>query len=787
MSAAPGHAVFLSYASQDAEAARRIAEALSATDIEVWFDQNELVGGDAWDAKIRGQIASCALFVPVISAQTQTRLEGYFRLEWKLAAQRTHTMAEEKAFLLPIVIDDTRDAEAKVPAEFKAVQWTRAPSGETPVLFVNRVKQLLGGVEVGRVSDPPIPASGAPRAGQRPALPLTRRAPAARWAFAALGAVALGILAFMALRPTPKEAPAVAPPVAVQVSDLARAKSALPALPTDKSIAVLPFANLSAEKDNQSFADGIQVDVHNNLCNIRELRVVSLRSVMPYRDTAKSPRQIAEELNVAYLLDGNVRRQGEEVRVRASLVDARTGAAVWVLPDADRRGTSTFALQSEIAQSIADKLAAALTPQERKIIALRPTENTTAYDLLQQARSSFRLFNSDVPARAALEEQASLLQTAVDLDPKFSTAWAELAVRHAWLYVLNYDFTDARRLKAKQAIDAALHLAPDSPDVIRGLGDYLSMVQRDYPSAIAQFEKLAASRPNDPDVAASLGHVFMRAGRWPEAHAAIRRAFVADAGNGFYAQLYFWLSYEGRRFDDAREAARRIVRLDPESIRGGFQVVFTEFFASGSKRETDAFLAALTPTQSSSPVGIELRKWWAVESGHYAEAVRLERQHPTVEALYQEQWAIMVGTAFAAAALGDRDAARELVAPCYAVSRARLAREPDNKDMLRVLSLIEALLGHGEEALRHARRAVELSPVEFDATEHGMAANRLTLIYAWTGDKDRAVAEAARMLREPFSQVSVSMMRHDAYWFPLRGDPRFEALLNDPKNNAPLF
>ena len=139
----PIQAVFLSYASQDAAAVRRVAEALRAEGVEVWFDQDELVGGDAWDAKIRRQIGECALFLPVISASTQARMEGYFRLEWKIAAQRTHTMADEKAFLLPIVIDGTRDASAKVPPEFKAVQWTRLPGGETTPAFRARVKKLL--------------------------------------------------------------------------------------------------------------------------------------------------------------------------------------------------------------------------------------------------------------------------------------------------------------------------------------------------------------------------------------------------------------------------------------------------------------------------------------------------------------------------------------------------------------------------------------------------------------------------------------------------------------------
>ena len=154
-------AVFLSYASQDAEAAKRICEALREAGVEVWFDQNELVGGDQWDGKIRGQISSCALFVPVISNNTQARLEGYFRIEWKLAARRTHAMASAKAFLLPIVIDDTHDASAHVPDEFREVQWTRLPGGETSTAFVTRVKKLLDGTVAG-VADPGLPGSTSP-------------------------------------------------------------------------------------------------------------------------------------------------------------------------------------------------------------------------------------------------------------------------------------------------------------------------------------------------------------------------------------------------------------------------------------------------------------------------------------------------------------------------------------------------------------------------------------------------------------------------------------------------
>ncbi len=792
MSATPTSAVFLSYASQDAAAARCLCEALRAAGIEVWFDQSELVGGDAWDAKIRKQIGMCALFVPILSANTQAREEGYFRLEWKLAAQRTHMMTEEKAFVLPVVIDGTRDADAKVPAEFRAVQWTRVPAGESSAAFVNRVKVLLGGKqpEVSQVFDPPTPAARAPSAGHKPGRPPNRRSPNARRMSAGLATIALGIVAYFAFRPVSSPLGAGAE-TRLHNAEKPSAVSPVPVVPplaTDKSIAVLPFDNLSTDRENGFFADGVHHDVLTALQNIRELRVLSRTTMMQYRERdQKSLPQIARELGVAYILEGSVRRAGNKVRVSAQLIDARTDTHLWALPAGERELTDIFAVQAQLASAIATELKATLSPQEKTLIERRPTANTAAYDLLLKARQSFRLLFNDAPGRAALDEQESLLRMAVDLDPQFSTAWAELAVRHAWLYALNYDFTDTRRLKAKQAIDAALRLAPDSPDVVRGFGDYLTMVQRDYPAAIAQFEKLAAARPNDPEVAASLGNVLMRAGRWAEAHAAVRKAFAIDTGNGFFAQLFYWLSFEGRRFDDAREAARRSARLDPEGLLAEFNVGFTEFVATGSMREADAFVANLTPAQADSAAGVAIRKWWAIESGRYAEAVRLERAHPTPETQFQEHWAVLVGTACAAAALGDQAAAREIVAPCHAFSRAKLAREPDNKDMLRILSVVEALLGNAPEALRHARRAIQLSPAAFDATEHGMATNRLALIHAWIGEKDQALAEVTRMIRQPFSQVTVHMMRHDPYWFPLRGDPRFEALLNDPKNNAPLF
>ena len=310
-------AVFLSYASQDAEAARRIADALRAVGVEVWFDQNELVGGDAWDAKIRGQIGSCALFVPLISANTQARQEGYFRLEWKLAEDRSHLMAKGKAFIVPVSIDATTERGAFVPDAFTAVQWTKLPGGETSAAFVARVQKLLAGpgaavVGATAVSAPSSAAAPAAKAG----LPL--------WVTAALGVVVLGLVAFVFMRPSAKEAASATKPVAETktasappASNLPPPTSAVPLAPA-KSIAVLPFANMSPDKDNEFFADGVHEDVITNLAKIRDLKVISRTSVLAYRDPAsRNLKKIAAELGVATVLEGSVRRVGTKVRVTA--------------------------------------------------------------------------------------------------------------------------------------------------------------------------------------------------------------------------------------------------------------------------------------------------------------------------------------------------------------------------------------------------------------------------------------------------------------------------------------
>ena len=295
------HAVFLSYASQDAEAAQKICEALRAAGIEVFLDQSELRGGDAWDQKIRHEIHDCALFIPMVSQHTQERLEGYFRHEWKLAIERTHHMAEQMPFLIPVVVDGTRDQEAFVPDAFRAVQWTRLPGGETPPAFVERIKRLLS---------PEL----SPLSAVAGATPVIREPMRATWRSKPVLLAILVVFAALAyfvadkvwiskhLTPTPA---AFAPP--------------------PHSIAVLPFVNLSGDKEQEYFSDGLTEELLNSLAEINELQVAARTSAFSFKGKDTDIGTIARKLNVGAVLEGSVRRSANTIRITAQLINARHG------------------------------------------------------------------------------------------------------------------------------------------------------------------------------------------------------------------------------------------------------------------------------------------------------------------------------------------------------------------------------------------------------------------------------------------------------------------------------
>ena len=767
----PG-AVFLSYFREDSDVARRLADALRAFGMEVWFDQNELRGGDAWDAKIRTQIRTCKLFVAVVSAATQARGEGYFRREWKIAVERTHDMASGVPFLVPVVIDDTPEAEALVPDEFMRVQWTRLAHGVPTPQFVEQVKRLLEGKGT---------ASGGTRAsrpviseptGRETRSPQKRGVPA--WTWGGLAAVIVGIVTAVSVS-NRNHAPA---PLAQPVVAVTPGASTV----SDKSIAVLPFTNMSEDKDNAFFADGMQEDILTNLALIRDFRVVSRTTVMSYRTTTKSIRQIAAELGVAYILEGSVQRAGNKVRVTGQLIKAATDEHVWAQAY-DRDLTDVFGIQAELSQSIATAMKTILSPEEKALIAQKPTDNPAAYDLYLQARAAFNLDNYTVVGRA---RRTKLLEQAVELDPKFAQAWGELADSYAYSFFCDDEGKDALLAKAKAAMERALQLAPDNPDVIGSYGTYFYYGYRDYGRAVEQYERLARLQPNAPRIFNSLGLIQRRQGHWAESAVNTRRALALDPANLNYLHNLYATATAGRRWDEALMVQRRIVALVPEKLDEQMALGFLMFQTTGSTREGDEFIAGLSPEKKNSPRGINLRESWAAETGNFAEAARLDKLQPYFDEDGTPHVQQALGAASIYVALGDVAAARARLGDLPTQLRARLKSDPGNLNNYFVLAGMEAILGHGDEAKRLADRGVEQLPVSRDALDGAIFAQFRAVAYDWAGDKDFALAEYQRMFRIPTS-VGGNVHEMKIAYSTLHGDPRFEAMLADPKNNAPLF
>ena len=484
----PPRAVFLSYASQDAEAARRICEALRAAGIEIWFDQSELRGGDAWDRLIRKQIHDCALFMPIISDNSQARAEGYFRREWKLAVDRTHDMSERVAFLVPIVIDDTREAEADVPEKFMDVQWTHLRAGETPPAFVERVSRLLSpDAPHATVASPGLP-DGTERLsapGQNRSAHTTRRFWRLNSALLVIVTAAVATAGYFAIQKLvlPK---GVAATVAMSTTIAPPAASTVP----EKSIAVLPFVNMSSDKEQEYFSDGLTEDLLDLLAQVPDLRVPARTSSFYFKGKSEDIATIAEKLRVTHILEGSVRRSGNTIRVTAQLVRADTGYHLWS-KTYDRDAKDVFKIQDEIARSVVQSLKAMLlasTPRGD-----RATANFEAYTLLLQGRF---LNSRGTPADAA--QATMLLERAVTLDPTYAPAWAELSQSYWFLSFIHLggaagDAGQRSKEAAERAValDSTLAAAHEALAVVKM---YLS----DWAGAAAEYDAARKAEPRAP-------------------------------------------------------------------------------------------------------------------------------------------------------------------------------------------------------------------------------------------------------------------------------------------------
>jgi TolB-like protein/Flp pilus assembly protein TadD len=572
----------LSYASQDAEAARKICDALRAAGIEVWFDQSELRGGDVWDRKIRQQIHDCALFVPIVSEHTQARLEGYFRLEWKLAVDRSHLMALERPFLVPVVVDGTGDQEAVVPDAFRAVQWTRVPAGDPPPAFVEHVRRLLS-PELFRGTTTIRPqASAAP--GTAAVIGQSVRA---SWRLrpALLGLVAAavcGALAYLVIdkiwiskhSPTSQPMTSAAPETVSRVRTIPTAFS-----PPPHSIAVLPFVNMSGDKEQDYFSDGLSEELLNSLARINELQVAARTSSFYFKGEHADLATIAHKLNVASVLEGSVRRSGHTIRVTAQLNNAVTGYHLWS-QTYDRDLGDVLKLQTDIANAVANALRVTLLGDVAAKIEVGGTRNPAAFDAYLRASNSYRHFGPANLAAGGLNKEG--LQSAV-------AAYTE-AIRADPDYALAY----AGRSLAFADFARALVTGPD-------VGGYFNKAHSDARKAIALAPDLAEGH-------LALANFFAGSLELADAFREYERALALAPGNATMLREYGAFAVLIGRSEAGLAAAHRLLVLDPLNSMNHFGLGTTLIFA---RRYGEAIIA-LTDAKAPTPEDVSVNMWLGI-------------------------------------------------------------------------------------------------------------------------------------------------------------------------------
>ena len=550
--AEPTRAVFLSYASQDAEAARRICEALRMGGIEVWFDQSKLRGGDVWDAEIRRQIKTCTLFVPLISRNTQAREEGYFRLEWKLAVDRSHLMSGARAYLVPIVIDDTGEDDVHVPDKFRELQWTRLPAGDTPPAFVTHIGQLLSPREVPVAAQ--TPASASPARGLRSSAskaPLPRRSRLVALLAAPLALAAAGyFFVHQSVIFKDRKADAIS-------ASSAPVDRASPTTIPEQSIAVLPFVNMSSDKEQDYFSDGLTEEMIDLLGQVPELRVPARTSSFYFKGKNETIGNMAQQLKVAHLLEGSVRKAGKRLRITAQLIRADNGYQLWS-QTYDRDDADIFAVQDDIAKAVVIALKVKLAANGL-VTGARGTTNTDAYNQYLLGRQLYRRESID-----GYHHAVDAYRRALALDPNYAAAYAELALTYAWIG----DFTgDTKEIDiAMHEVERAIALAPSNATGYSVRSFIRSSWLWDWAGAKADIERALLLDPSNSQVEHQNARLLNSLGRQPEAITAQKRAAELDPLSsqawenlgGFYTDV--------SNFAEADAALSRALELEPTSV-----------------------------------------------------------------------------------------------------------------------------------------------------------------------------------------------------------------------------
>jgi TolB-like protein/Tfp pilus assembly protein PilF/predicted Ser/Thr protein kinase len=553
-------------------------------------------------------------------------------------------------------------------------------------------------------------------------------------------------------------------------------KSELFHRPEAAGIAVVPFENLSNDKEDASFADGVQDDLLTKLAKIADLKVISRTSVMQYRNQHNT-RQIGHELGVSHVLEGSVRKTGAWLHINAQLIDTRTDTHVWV-EQYDRDLKEMFAIQSEIAQKVAERLHAKISSAERLAIERPPTADLTAFDLYSRAKNVLVTLSFAGVKETHLLEAADLLSQALAHDPSFFQAYCQLAWTHDQIHFFGYDRTPARLALAEAAIEAAFRLRPDAGEAHFARAGHLYRAYRDYNSALLELETARQSLPNDARLLELKGYIERRQGRWEESTRDLQRALDLDPRNNNLLSETA-ISYDDlRRYADEEAVLDRALAIEPNSAETRVRRAEVEF---DWKANTHPWHQLIDEIRAKDPTAIPN----IAESWLYCALA--ERDAPAAINAIASLGESAVGGATVKYSRGfmqgliarmtkDDAKAQSAFTAARAEQEKLVGARPDDAGALCVLGLIDAALGRKDQALREGRRAVELLPVEKDARDGPYIIVCLARIAAWAGEKDLACEQLTRASRLPHSG-SYGELKLLPWWDPLRGDPCFEKIV----------
>lgn len=554
----------------------------------------------------------------------------------------------------------------------------------------------------------------------------------------------------------------------------------------EKSIAVLPFENFSNKPENAYFADGIQDDILTNLSKISDLKVISRTSVMAYRGKPKGVRQIGKELGVSAILEGSVRREGNRVRVNVQLINAANDEHIWA-EDYDRDLTDVFAIQTDLAKKIAHELQAQLSPSEQEQMTRKPTENGEAYLAFVEAHN----LQAALENRAKLNQAVQLYERAIQLDPKFVLALANLSILHSWLYH-NFEPTAAERDLAKQYADRALTLAPDSPDahLARGYSHYYG--ERDYEGALREFGVAQGGLPNDAQVYLVIGAIQRRQGKWKESTANLEKAVSLNPNDTWPLQNLFFNYQMLRDFDAANRVLDRALAIDPKSFSFWSLKAKIAVAERGDLSVAAKGLAALdeamkkadgqSPVDRNPEMAVEValgRATVALWQDKYVEALEALRHLPEKDSEAEPHGFIdgrlLAGTAHEK--LGQAAEARAAFLPAKEAAKTAVRAAPNEASRHAALARILAHLGEKDAAIAEAKRATELLPESVDAFEGPGLTSALAEVYALTGENAKAIELLDGLLSRP-SDVTVAMLKIDPAMDEMRNDLAFQKMLS---------